>query len=100
MQETRPAIRVFKRQFTMWTIKRSYEAAEQTLNYLIKHNEDAGKIELQLTMMRELIVMLRTNPITQFTIVDKFKQADRLQERYEQAEQDARQHLLRQRQLA
>ena len=100
MQEVRPAIRVFKRQFTMWTIKRSYEAAEQTLYYLIKHNEDAHKIELQLTMMRELKQMPRIHPITQFTVVDKLKQADQLDARYEQAEQDARQHLLRQRQLA
>ena len=100
MQEARPPRRVTKRQFTMWTIRRSYEAAEQTLYYLIKHDEDAHKIELQLTMMRELIAMLRTHSITQFTIVDKLKYADRLQERYEQAEQDARQHILRQRCMA
>jgi hypothetical protein len=84
----------------MWTIKRSYEAAEQTLNYLIKHDADADRIELQLTMMRELKQMLRNRPISQHTVVDKLKTADQLDARYEQAEQDARQHLLRQRQLA
>ena len=84
----------------MWTIKRSYEAAEQTLNYLIMHDADADRIELQLTMMRELKQMLRNRPISQFTVVDKLKTADQLDARYEQAEQDARQHLLRQRQLA